>query len=230
MTHPPMVSRADVAATARMVVSAGLVEAFGHVSARTPAGFFITSTRPLAATTANDVIEIEGGIPVGGPVGELPLEMPMHDAIYRARSDVAAICRGHPPFTVAWGVTSERLPLLHGLGGMAGGMVRVHPDIRLVKSREAGDAVARTLGDNSGLLLQSNGCLTVGADLLEAATRLWYLEERARVVIQARSARIGMVETPGRVWRSRLADSGAELIRAKQWMLKTYGTAPPKEE
>lgn len=215
--------RSDVAATARMLASAGLVEAFGHVSARTERGFLITSTRPMSGCTAEDVIAVDAGVPVGGPVDRLPLEAPMHDAIYRARPGVAAICRGHPPFAVVWGTTNERLPLRHGLGGMAGAVVRVHPEIELVKCGDHADRVAETLGDDFSLLLAANGALSVGSDLLEAATRLWFLEERARVVVQARSARIGMESRSERPWKLRMEDSGAELVRAKRWMLRTFG-------
>lgn len=224
MSPVSAVRRADVASTARMVAAAGLVEAFGHVSARIPSGFLITSTRPMLDATVDDVIAVESGNPLAGPVDELPLETPMHAAIYEARSDVGAICRGHPPFAVVWGIITERLPLLHGLGGMAGAVVRVHPHIELVKSTEAAAEVAETLDEDFGVLLQSNGCLSVGKDLLEAATRLWFLEERARVVVQARSAGLGMMGRRERVWRRRLEDSDAELVRAKEWMLRTYGT------
>ncbi|MDE0170244.1 MAG: class II aldolase/adducin family protein [bacterium] len=226
MISTPRSRRGDVAATARMVASAGLVEAFGHVSARSERGFLITSTRPMSDCTAEDVIAVDAGVPVQGPVDRLPLEAPMHDAIYRARPGVAAICRGHPPFAVIWGTTTERLPLLHGLGGMAGAVVRVHPEIELVKSVEHADRVAATLGDDFSMLLAANGALSVGSDLLEAATRLWFLEERARVVVQARSARIRMETRHEKMWRVRMEDSGAELVRAKQWMLRTFGESP----
>ena len=226
MISTPRSRRGDVAATARMIASAGLVEGFGHVSARTERGFLITSTRPMSDCTAEDVIAVDGGVPVRGPVDRTPLEAPMHDAIYRARPDVAAICRGHPPFAVVWGVTNERLPLLHGLGGIAGTVVRVHPEIELVKSAEHADRVAATLGDDSSMLLATNGALSVGSDLLEAATRLWFLEERARVVVRARSACIGMESRPERLWDLRTEDSGAELVRAKRWMRRTFGEPP----
>lgn len=215
--------RSDVAATARMLASAGLVEAFGHVSARTERGFLITGTRPMSECTAEDVISVDAGVPVQGPVDRLPLEASMHGAIYRARPGVVAICRGHPPFAVVWGTTNERLPLLHGLGGIAGTAVRVHPEIELVKSAEHADRVAATLGDDFSMLLAANGALSVGSDLLEAATRLWFLEERARVVVQARSARIRMETRHERLWKVRMEDSGAELVRAKRWMLQTFG-------
>ena len=230
MNSVSAVRRTDVAATARMVAAAGLVEAFGHVSARIPSGFLITSTRPMLDATVDDVIAVESGDPVAGPVDELPLETPMHAAIYRARPDVGAICRGHPPSVVVWGMVTERLPLLHGLGGIAGAEVRVYPEIELVKSPEAGAAVSDTLGEGFSVLLQANGCLSVGSDLLEAATRLWFLEERARVVVQARSAGIGMMGKRQRIWRERLEDSNAELERAKQWMLRTFGPASGEEQ
>lgn len=226
MISSPRSRRSDVAATARMIASAGLVEAFGHVSARTERGFLITSTRPMSECMAEDVIAVDADVPVRGPMDRLPLEAPMHSAIYRARPGVAAICRGHPPFAVIWGTTTERLPLLHGLGGIAGTVVRVHPEIELVKSAEHADRVAATLGDDFSMLLAANGALSVGSDLLEAATRLWFLEERARVVVQARSARIRMETRHERLWRARMEDSAAELVRAKRWMLRTFGDPP----
>ena len=230
MMPVPRARRRDVAATARMVVSAGLVEGFGHVSARTERGFLITSTLPMPECTAGDVIAVDSGVAVRGPVELLPLEAPMHDAIYRSRSGVGAICRGHPPFAVIWGTTNEPLPLLHGLGGIAGATVQVHPEIELIKSAEYADRVAETLGDDFSILLAANGALSVGSDLLEAATRLWFLEERARVVIQARNARIGTASRSERLWKQRMADSGAELVRAKQWMLQTFGAGSSAPE
>ncbi len=224
MTPAAIALRQEVASTARLLAAAGLVESFGHVSARTPSGFLITSTRPLLKATADDVILVEAGVAVSGPLRELPLETPMHEAIYRARSDVSAICRGHPPATVTWGVGIDPLPLMHGLGGMAGGRaIRVHPEIELIKSQEAGTAVARTLGEGMSVLLRANGCLSVGADLLEAATRLWFLEERARVVVEARTAGIESRGISAERWAARLGDSHAELVRAKQWMLRSFG-------
>ena len=214
--------RYAVASTARMLASAGLFEAFGHVSARAPTGFLITSTSPLFEATADDVIRIESGVPASGPTGSAPLEIPMHAAIYDARPDVGAICRGHPPYVVTWGVSAEPLPLLHGLGGMAGRTVRTHPGIELVKTAEAGESVARTLAEDSCVLLAANGCLAVGADLLEASTRLWYLEERARVAVQVRSAGLTPATVREYTWARRLLDSSPELVRAREWMRRSF--------
>ena len=212
----------DVAATARMLAAAGLVEAFGHVSARTDRGFAITSTRPLAGATVGDVITVEEGVAVSGPMKEAPLELAMHAAVFSARPDVGAICRGHPPATVVWGVGTDELPLLHGLGGMSGGVVRVHPDVELIKSVESAAAVADTLGSDHSVLLRANGALSVGVDLVEAATRLWYLEERARVVLDWQRLGSDTAPVDQQIWRRRLADSVPELVRAKQWFMAEF--------
>lgn len=224
-------TRADVAETARMLVAAGLIEAFGHVSARTGDGFLITSTEPLADAAAEDVILVERNTPVDGPLHAVPLETVLHGAIYDARRDVAAICRGHSPAAVAWGVGVSDLPLLHGLGGMSGQVVRVHPDIELIKTTEAAAAVAGSLGGANSLLLRANGGLAVGSDLLEAATRLWFLEERARVALAAGRAAIeGAVRSEfDDVWQRRLMDSQPELIRAREWFRHTFATQAPAE-
>lgn len=223
MSAAPEVRPEEVAAAARMLAAAGLVEAFGHVSARTPGGFLITSTRPMQDARAEDVIEVRGGRPVSGPAEALPMEAPLHAAVYGARPDAEAVCRGHPPYAAVWGAGAEALPLLHGLGGMSGAAAPVHPDLELIKTPEQAEAAAGALGGGWSLLLRANGCLTVGGDLLEAAVRLWFLEERARIAVQARRAGVAPEEGSS-AWSRRLEDSDAELVRAKAWFLSAYGS------
>lgn len=177
----------------------------------------ITSTRPLDGATPADVVLVEDGQPVDGPVGQTPMEAAMHTAIYAARPDVRAICRGHPPAVVLWGTGVESLPLLHGLGALAGDVVRVHDDIELVKDSDRGTAVATTLGDDTSVLLRANGALSVGPRAIEAATSLYFLEERARVAIGARSSEVA------KGWPARLEDTAAEMVRAAAWFESRFG-------
>ncbi len=225
--------RAEVAATARMLSAAGLVEAFGHVSARLPdGGFAITPTTPLLAVTPGDVVVVDAD-GVAPPGSAAPLEVPLHAAIYLARPDVAAICRGHGRSMVAWGVGTTALPLLHGLGAIAGRRVRVHPDPRLVTTPAAGEAVASTMGTDDAVLLRANGGLAVGPTLGEAATRLWFTEERAAVALAvgAASGPAGLDAPAGDppvaddVWQARLDDTPAELRRAVAWFTTRFGDA-----
>ncbi len=216
-------SAEEVAATARLLHRAGLVEAFGHVSARAGEGFLITSTRPFAGLGADDVLAVDAeGAPLEREQG-LPLETPLHAAIYRARPDVGAICRTHSRYAVAWGARALVPPLAHGLGGLAGD-VALHLDPQLVCERESAARAAGSLGEAACLLLRGNGALATGATLRQAAVRAWFLEERARVAADATGA------TP--LSASELvARSGAfpvEEGRATRWLLDRF--ADPEKE
>ena len=114
----------------------------------------------------------------------------MHAAIYEGRRDVQAICRGHGKFASTWAVSSEDLPLLHGLGAISGEIVKNHNDINLITTDDSAKKVVKKLGNEISIILGSNGCLSTGKSLLEAATRLYFLEERARIAIFAKSAGI----------------------------------------
>ena len=165
--------KAEVAATARMMAAARLVEGFGHASVRLPGGgFLMTSTAPLLSTTPETILTVDdSGNAIDAPAGK-PLEIVIHAGIYRARPDVGSVCRGHGAAMAAWGVRGEPVPLLHGMGGLAGEVVPMHQDLALITTLESGDRMAATLGDNRSMLLLANGGVAVGADLLEAATRL----------------------------------------------------------
>lgn len=221
----------QVAATARALAAAGLVEAFGHVSARLDdGGLLITPTTPLPVVTGAQVVRIAQDRTVVAPDdAQPPLEVALHAAIYRARPDVGAICRGHGPAMVAWGTGTADLPLRHGLGLLAGTVVRVHPSCDLVTTPADGDAAATTLGDAKAMLLIGNGGLAVGADLLEAATRIWFLEERARVALATPAGSTNAVDPGGGApnlgdWARRSRHSTAELRRASAWFAATHLT------
>jgi ribulose-5-phosphate 4-epimerase/fuculose-1-phosphate aldolase len=210
-------ARSALVRTARMMHSAGLAESFGHVSVRHGDGFLITTVEPFLAQSPEGIIHVDdlSDPPSGG--GRAPLETPMHAEVYKARADVSAICRGHPPSVVVWGTGIESLPLAHGLGAMAGVGVDVHPDVDLISTPSQGEQVARTLGDADSLILRANGCFSVGTSLLEALTRLYYLEERARVVLDS-SNRFLDID-----WGGRFRHTGPELNRAMAWFDARFG-------
>jgi len=210
---------AEVATVARLLAAAGLVEAFGHVSARLDdGGFAITSTAPLGRATAADTLGCDGAGRPLGDVGGLPLETPLHAAIYAARDDVAAICRTHSPAAVAAGVAGEVPPVVHGLGGLSG-RVALFPDPQLVTDGERAAAAVAALGADDCLLIRGNGALATGVSLPEAAVRAWYLEERARVW------QAGQPELSGDALEERSRHHPAEADRAWSWLRWRFGEA-----
>jgi hypothetical protein len=100
---------------------------------------------------------------------------------------------------------------------MAGRRVAIHPDVDLISTLEQGRAVASTLGSESSLILRCNGCLAVGAGLLEALTRLYFLEERARVALHPRNQDVQID------WGERLRHTAPELTRAMAWVDAAFG-------
>ena len=215
---------ADVALAARVLAGAGLVEGFGHVSARAGGadsrGFLLTSTDPLATQTEASVHLLDAaGVPVSaGEDGGVPLEAPLHAAIYAARPDVHAICRTHSPAAVAWGVRGVVPPLLHGLGGLAGTIVAWGGDADLVVSAAQGARAAAALGAADCLLVRGNGNVATGATLQQATVRAWFLEERARVALDAGPDAVPLTDLDA---RSR--HFAAEEARAWRWLAERWG-------
>ena len=215
VSAPPKTAQA-IASVARLLAAARLVDAFGHVSARTESGFAITSAKtPLGNATADSVLLLEGGEVPGGA----PLESPLHAAIYAARPDVDAICRTHSPAMVVLGVAGDIPPLTHGLGGMSGA-VALADDVQLVTDEARAQAMAHALGDGDCLIMRANGGLAVGESLERAAVRAWFLEERARVWLdsggRAKPLTEGELAERSGPWQ-------VEAERAWTWLRWRYG-------
>ncbi|MDO8186250.1 class II aldolase/adducin family protein [Conexibacter sp. JD483] len=206
-----------MAAAARLIARAGLVEAFGHVSARAGDGFLLTSTAPLASQTAASIHRLG---PDGGAGEGIPLEAPLHAALYAARPDVGAICRTHSRAAVAWAARGAVPPLLHGLGGLAGTVAAWDGDPDLVTSEAHGARAAAALGAADCLLLRANGAVATGATLRQAAVRAWFLEERARVALDAGPQALPLIDLDR---RSR--HFAAEEERAWRWLREAFAGA-----
>jgi ribulose-5-phosphate 4-epimerase/fuculose-1-phosphate aldolase len=203
---------------ARLVAAAGLAQGFGHVSERRDGGFSITSTMPLGAATEESVLEVDdGATPDPRPAG-LPLETPLHAAIYAARSDARAVVRTHPPSVVELPAAGELPAVTHGLAGLSGKLARLD-DPQLVDDAERGEAAAAALGDADCLIMRSNGALAVGASLAEATVKSWFLEERARVWL----TNGGVAGLSDEELELRAGHWPAESQRAWRWLQWRFG-------
>jgi len=180
----------------RILAHEHLVAAFGHVSVRIPGtarliisprvgpGTVIpTSLLVVDLTAENRLPQGRRGMTSGAP--RPPLELPIHTAIYRAMPDVAAVCRIHGEAASVLSVLGIPVRPLHFLGSVPGGEVPVHDEGDLIIDHERGDAMVRTLRGHRGVLLRGNGQVVVGATLAEACVCAIYLEEAARMQLQA---------------------------------------------
>ena len=157
--------------------------------------------------------------------GEQPpsSELPLHQAVYRARPDVRGIVHAHPVALVAFSVIHE-VPdtrLLHqawqvcGAGGFA--------PYALPGSAVLGDVVAATFAEGYDcVILENHGVVTAGGDLQEAFRRFETFEFTGKTIIKARLL--------GREMRY-LTDEELTLAQGQLSPLPEFArTAPSSEE
>ncbi len=172
----------DILGAAHALAAEGLVTAFGHVSVREEEqdSFLITPPRPLGSLEPDDkLLEVslaEDELPEG-----VPGEAWIHWAVYKSRPDVEGICRAQPPISTALASAGVSIRPLHGQGAFLGEEVPVYDDARLIRDREAGEALAERLGSVGGIIMRGNGAVTVGSSLGAAVARMWVLEVSAEI-------------------------------------------------
>ena len=177
----------DIIAAARILSREGLVQGFGHVSARIPDSelFVITPRVSLELVEANQLVVLN----LQGQVLEAPVspsfETALHTAIFNARPEVNAITRIHARTANIFSVTDTPLEAVHNHGSFFSGGVPVHRTIDLISTRELGEGAAAALGDAAAVLLQGNGQVTVGRTIPEAVMMAIYLEEAAQILYGA---------------------------------------------
>jgi ribulose-5-phosphate 4-epimerase/fuculose-1-phosphate aldolase len=177
----------ELVAGARALATHGLVDAFGHLSARSGAELLMTPPVPLGAVAdATALVHLPGdadGLPDG-----VPREAWIHRCIYARRADVGAICRAQPPSVLACSAAGVGIRALHGQGAFLGAEVALHDDATLVRDRPRGESVAAALGAGHAVVLRGNGAVTVGASPGLAVARMYVLEASARLNLAAASS------------------------------------------
>jgi L-ribulose-5-phosphate 4-epimerase len=183
--------RRDVALANRIVHAAGLVTAFGHISARVPGApetfLFPTRASPaLADANRLLVLDLDGNRRSGE--GEPNTEFWIHARIYAARPDVQAVAHVHSPACVVLGQIGQALLPIHNHGGMFADGVPLFETIGLIRSRELGDQVAATLGPRRAMFLRGHGANVAETDVRRAAVVACFLEESAELQLRALAA------------------------------------------
>jgi HCOMODA/2-hydroxy-3-carboxy-muconic semialdehyde decarboxylase len=176
-------------AAARALAAHGLVDAFGHVSARLSTDTaLITPALPMSEVREPEqLVELPLGEIDALPPGA-PKEAWVHWAIYRRRAEVASICRGQPPSPLAVAAVADELPAVLGQGAIAGAPVPIYRDSRLVRDPARAEELAAVLGDAPSLIMRGNGALATGSDPGRAMARLYLLERSADTWLRAAAA------------------------------------------
>jgi ribulose-5-phosphate 4-epimerase/fuculose-1-phosphate aldolase len=186
----------DLVFGSRILAEFGVVDAFGHVSARSPANpqhFLMSRSLAPALVTADDIMEFDqDGNAVDARGRQVFLERFIHAEIYRARPDVMAVVHAHSPGVVPFSVSKTPLrPLFHNTAFLAAGVPvwDIAKDFgvtnMLVADNAKGKSLAQTLGDKSVVLMRGHGDVTVGPNVKVAVFRAYYTDLNARLQSQA---------------------------------------------
>jgi ribulose-5-phosphate 4-epimerase/fuculose-1-phosphate aldolase len=220
------IARQLVAAN-HVLVQRGVLDAFGHVSARSaadPDRFLISRNRAPALVELSDIQEMSLDCE---PADERPryLEAYIHAEIYRARPDVRAVVHSHSASVVPFSVVDMPLkPMLHIAGFLypAAPVFEIrhlagdHSDM-LISDAAVGADLARTLGDSAVVLMRGHGSTAVGRNVPEAVFRAIYTEVAAKA--QAEAVKLGaVVFLTAEEARSTTATNATQISRAwKYW-------------
>ncbi len=196
---PPNVAPAlleDIVTGSRILAEFGVVDAFGHVSARDPidpSHFLMSRSLAPALVTAADIMEFDlDGNAIDARGRQVFLERFIHAEIYRARPDVMSVVHTHSPGVIPFSVSKTPLrALFHNAAFLAGG-VPVWDIARefgatnmLVRDNNIGKSLARALADRPVVLMRGHGDVAVGPDVKVAVFRAYYTDVDARLQAQA---------------------------------------------
>ena len=186
----------DLVAGSRILADQGVLDAYGHISARSdkrPERFIMSRSRAPALVTAADLMELDADSEaLGGDARKGFIERYIHGEIYRRRPEVMAVVHSHAPSVIPFGVTKTRLRPIYHMGSFLWSgapvwdirKVRDDNDI-LVRDRPLGAALAEALGSCNCVLMRGHGMTVIGDSVQEAVFRAIYTEMNARLQLQA---------------------------------------------
>jgi ribulose-5-phosphate 4-epimerase/fuculose-1-phosphate aldolase len=187
--------RADLATANHILYDQGVVDGYGHVSARHPANsnhFLISRWLAPDMVTEADILEVDFDCkPVGGEKARLYSEVFIHGEIYRARPDVKAIVHTHAPAVILMGISGETLMPMYQMTGYMGTGVPLF-DIRkavgmtnmLISDALRAKALVQTLADKPAVLMRGHGGVVTGSSLAQAVGRSVYMRVNAELQVQ----------------------------------------------
>jgi len=193
----------DLALANHILVNEGVLDGFGHISARhphNPERFFIARSMAPALVEVADMVEVDLDGNVHDAQGRRTyVERFIHSAIYKARPDVMSVIHSHSPAVIPFGVTGARLrPICH-MSGFLGAVTPVY-EIRhsagessdlLISNQALGESLAAVLGQSTVALMRGHGSVTVASSIKQAVFRGIYTENNAR--LQSEASRFGEI-------------------------------------
>jgi HCOMODA/2-hydroxy-3-carboxy-muconic semialdehyde decarboxylase len=183
----------DLVAANRILYDQGVVDGFGHVSARSeqdPSHFLLARSMAPGLVEPEDILEFDfAGNAIDAQGRALYLERFIHSEIYKTHPEIKAIVHSHSPAVIPFGVTGVALKPIYHMSSFLGAGAPTF-EIRdaggdgtdmLVRNGALGAALAAKLGTSSVVLMRGHGDVVVGASVHQVVFRAVYTEVNARL-------------------------------------------------
>jgi HCOMODA/2-hydroxy-3-carboxy-muconic semialdehyde decarboxylase len=186
----------DLVAANRILAEYAVIDAYGHVSIRSPDDpkrFFLARAIAPETVQREDILEYNLDAQALDARGRDSVnERFIHSEIYRARTDVIAVVHNHSPSVVPFSVTGVKMRALFHMASFIGDglpnfeirKAKKGSDL-LVRTPQLGAALAKSLGTKPAALMRGHGSVVTGENLQRAVGRSIYLEMSARMQMQA---------------------------------------------
>ena len=186
----------DIVVGSRVLADLGVLDGFGHVSARDPKNpdhFLMSRSLAPALVTGDDIMEFDlDGNAVDARGRSVFLERFIHSEIYKARPDVMAVVHTHSPGVIPFTVSPVVLrPVFHNAAFLGSGapVWEIRKEFgetnMLVSNAAIGKSLAFALADKPVVLMRGHGDATVGPSVKVAVFRAYYTDVNARLQSQA---------------------------------------------
>jgi len=186
----------DLVCANRILAHHGVIDSYGHVSVRSdkdPNRYWLGRAIAPENMREEDIIEYDLDSNPLNPNGrESVRERYIHGEIFKTRPDVISVVHNHSPTVVPFSITGVPMRgIFHMAAFIADGLPNF--DIRdaqkgtdlLVKTPYLGQALAKSLGGKFACLMRGHGATVVGEDLPRSVGRSIYLEQSAKMQLQA---------------------------------------------
>jgi HCOMODA/2-hydroxy-3-carboxy-muconic semialdehyde decarboxylase len=200
----------EIVTANRILAHEGVVDSFGHVSARHPDNpnhFLLSRARAPERIEVADIMEFTlQGDPINAAGRSPYLERFIHGGLYEARPDVHAVVHNHSPSVIPFGITSQTLkPLLHMCANIGHEVPtwdshdKFGDTALLVENVEMGRDLARAMGPGRSILMRGHGATVAAPNVRHAVFIAIYLEVNAKLQMQAMAMGNITFLTPGEV-------------------------------
>jgi len=203
VSHTPQESEiaqlvSDLVVANHILFCRGVVDGFGHVSARhplNPSQFLLARNMAPGQVTLTDILEFDlDGAPLNARGRQVYLERFIHSEIYKARPDAMAVVHSHSHSIVPLSISkTARLRAVFHMAGFIGEEAPVF-EIReaggpatdlLISNANLGKALARCCGGHNIVLMRGHGSTVIAESLRLAVFRAVYAELNARYQCEA---------------------------------------------